>query len=188
MRVTWLALCLMLCAAVPTLAADTPRFEFSGAYSFMHETTRSEDFPAGWVVSATGNINTWIGVATEVGGSYGTCKNCQRGPLASQTLRGKDLHVRLLTYMGGPRVASHALSAVTPFAQVLVGGSHVSGGVEFDGALNTGFTYQPGAGIDVRIAPKVGLRLEGDYRVIRTTGHNNKESRILVGIVVRSGQ
>ena len=30
--------------------------------------------------------------------------------------------------------------AVTPFAQVLFGGSHMSGGTEFDGALNTGLT------------------------------------------------
>ena len=188
MRVGGVVLCLFLFGAVPLFAADTPRFEFSGAYSFMHDTDRSENFPAGWVASAAGNVNSWIGVVTEVGGNYRVCKNCQRGPFASQTLRGTNLHPRVQTFLGGPRVASHAFSAVTPFAQVLVGGSHISGGIEFDGALNTGFTYQPGAGIDVRVAPNVGIRLQGDYRVIRTSGHNGKESRILAGVVFSFGE
>jgi len=181
-------LCLFLTGAVPLFAADTPKVELSGAYSFMHETNRSEDFPAGWVASATGNLNTWVGVVTEVSGSYRTCTNCQRGPFASQTLRGTNLHTRIHTYMAGPRVASHALSVVTPFAQVLFGGAHMSGGTEFDGALNTGFTWQPGAGVDVRIAPNVGIRLQGDYRRVRTSGRDNKESRFLTGIVWTFGQ
>ena len=89
--------------------------------------------------------------------------------------------------MGGPRVASHANSLVTPFAQVLVGGSHIRGGIEWDGALNTGFTYQPGAGVDVRVARNAALRLQGDYRIIRTSGRNNKETRFLGGIVLSRG-
>jgi hypothetical protein len=90
--------------------------------------------------------------------------------------------------MAGPRFAARAISAVTPFAQVLFGGSHISGGVEFDGALTTGFTYQPGAGVDIRVTPKVGIRFQGDYRVVRTQGNNGKQSRFLAGVVFRSGQ
>jgi len=187
MRVGGVVLCVVLSGATPLFAADTPRYEVAGTYAFMHDSDRSENFPAGWALAATGNVNSWIGVVTEVGGNYSVCKNCQRGPFATQGFRGKDLHVRIHSYLGGPRIASHAVSGVTPFAQVLVGGSHMSGGTEFDGALNTGFTYQPGAGVDVRVAPRVGIRLEGDYRVIRTTGHNNKESRFLAGAVYAFG-
>ena len=89
--------------------------------------------------------------------------------------------------MAGPRVASHAISAVTPFGQFLAGGSHISGGIEFDGALNSGITYQPGAGVDVRIAPDAAIRFQGDYRIIRTSGRNNKESRVLAGVVYGFG-
>jgi outer membrane protein with beta-barrel domain len=187
MRVGAMALSLLLAGAAPLFAADTPKYEIAGTYGFMHDTDRAENFPAGWALAATGNINSWAGVVAEVGGGYATCKNCQRGPFASQLFRGRDLHIRVLTYMGGPRVSSHAWSAFTPFAQVLFGGSHMSGGTEFDGALNTGFTYQPGAGIDVRVGPRVGIRLEGDYRVIRTTGHNNNQSRFLAGAVYTFG-
>jgi hypothetical protein len=90
--------------------------------------------------------------------------------------------------MAGPRFASRAIPAVTPFAQILFGGSHISGGVEFDGALTTGFTYQPGAGVDIKVAPNAGIRLQGDYRVIRTQGVNGKQSRFLAGVVFWSGQ
>lgn len=180
-------LCLFLLGAVP-LKAQTPRGEIAGGYSFMHDKDRSEDYPAGWVASAIGNVNEWLGVATEIGGNYRVCRNCQRGPFTSTKFQGTDLNLRVYTVMAGPRFASHAISALTPFAQVLVGGSHISSGVQFDGALNTGFTYQPGGGVDVRVTPNVGIRLEGDYRVIRTKGHDNKESRFLVGVVSRFGQ
>jgi Outer membrane protein beta-barrel domain len=186
-RLGGVVLCLFLLGTLP-LKAQTPRAEISGGYSFMHDYDRSEDFPVGWVASATGNINGWIGVATEAGGSYRTCENCQRGPFTSQNFRGTDLHLRVYTYLAGPRFASRAIAAVTPFAQILFGGSHMSGGTQFDGALNTGFTYQPGGGVDVRVTPRAGIRLEGDYRVIRTSGHDTKQSRVLVGVVFRYGQ
>ena len=188
MRVGGAVACLFLLGAAPLYAQGTPRAELSGGYSFMHDTDRGEDFSKGWYASAVGNINSWIGVATEIGGNYRTCAKCERGPFTSQTFRGTDLHLKVYTYMAGPRFASHAISAVTPFAQFLFGGSHASGGIEFDGALNSGLTYQPGAGIEINITPKVGVQLEGDYRLIRTKGRDNKESRVIAGVVFRSGQ
>jgi len=182
MRVAGVALCLVLAGAAPLFAQDTPRAEVSGAYAVLHDTDRSETFPVGWVVSAGGNVNSWLGVVAEVGGSYRNCDNCQRGPFASQDFRGTDLHLTVFSFLGGPKIAAR-LPVVTPFGQVLFGGTHISGGVEWDGALNTGFTYQPGGGVDVRVAPNVGVRVEGDYRVIRTSGHNNKQTRFLAGVV-----
>ncbi len=168
-------------------AADTPRFELGAGYTFMRDTVRSESFPAGWALSASGNVKSWIGVVTEVGGSHRSCDSCQRGPFATERFRGTNLNVSVLTFMAGPRVASHANALVTPFAQVLLGGSHIKGGLEWDGALNTGFTYQPGAGVDVRVARNAAVRVQGDYRIIRTSGRNNKESRFLAGVVLSRG-
>ena len=108
-------------------------------------------------------------------------------PRATDRFRGTNLNVTVLTFMAGPRVASHANSLVTPFAQMLLGGSHIKGGLEWDGALNTGFTYQPGAGVDLRVARNAALRLQADYRIIRTSGRNNKETRFLGGIVLSRG-
>ena len=180
-------LCLLLLAELPSFA-QTPRMEISGGYALMRDQDRAETFPAGWVASVVGNINGWIGAASEVGSSYRVCQDCQRGPFTSATFRGTDRNLRVFTFLTGPRFTVRALSKVTPFAQVLLGGSHLSGGVQFDGALTTGFTYQPGAGVDVNVTPNLGLRLQGDYRVIRTEGHNGKASRILAGLVWRKGQ
>ncbi len=179
-------LCLLLLAA--PASAQTPRAETSGAYAVMRDRDREETFPAGWVASVAGNINRWIGVVSEVGGSHRVCEDCQRGPFTSATFRGTDRNLRVFTFMVGPRFAARTLPRVTPFAQVLLGGSHISGGVQFDGALTTGFTYQPGAGIDVAVTPTLALRVQGDYRVVRTEGHNGKASRILAGLVWRAGQ
>jgi len=182
MRLAAIAVGVLLANAAPLLAQQTPRFDVAGSYSFLRDTDRAQNFP-GWAVAAAGNVNTWASIVAEVGGGYTTCRNCQRGPFASQTFRGRDLNLRVLTYMGGPRVSGRMVSAVTPFAQVLFGGSHLSGGIEWDGALNTGFTYQPGAGVDVRVGPRLGVRIQADYRIIRTTGHNNNQSRVLTGVV-----
>lgn len=178
---------LFLCGTAPLFAADTPQLELAGSYAFMRDTSRSDSFPAGWAATATGNVNSWIGVVAEVGGSYKSCDNCQRGPFASDRFRGNNLRVSVLTFLGGPRVASHANSLITPFGQVLLGGSHIRGGLEWDGALNTGFTYQPGGGVDVRVARNAAVRLQGDYRIIRTSGRFNKEPRFAVGIVFTHG-
>ncbi|MBI4888148.1 MAG: porin family protein [Acidobacteria bacterium] len=179
-------LCLSLLAAHPS-AAQTPRAEISGGYAVMRDQDRAETFPAGWVASVAGSINGWIGAAAEVGGSYRECGDCQRGPFTSATFRGTDRSLRVFSFMTGPRFTARG-SRVTPFAQLLLGGSHISGGVQFDGALTTGFAYQPGAGIDVNVTPSLGLRVEGDYRVIRTEGHSGKASRVLAGVVWRKGR
>jgi hypothetical protein len=38
------------------------------------------------------------------------------------------------------------------------------------------------------VTPNVGIRLQGDYRVIRTSGRDNSQSRFLIGVVYRFGQ
>jgi hypothetical protein len=182
-----LVLCLLLPWALPA-GAQTPKFEISGGYAFMRDQDRAEDFPAGWFASTTGNITDWIGAVAEVSGSHRVCRNCERGPFTSETFRGTDRDLRVFTFMAGPRVATRAMSRAMPFAQVLLGGSHISGGVQFDGALTTGFAYQPGAGVDLYLTPALGLRLQGDYRVVRTEGNNGGASRFIVGVVWRQGQ
>ena len=120
MKVGGIALYLVLVGTTPLFAADTPQFELAGSYAFMQDTSRSDSFPGGWAAAATGNVNSWIGVVAEVGGSHRSCDNCQRGPFATERFRGTNLHISVLTFMAGPRVASHANSFVTPFAQVLL--------------------------------------------------------------------
>jgi opacity protein-like surface antigen len=69
-----------------------------------------------------------------------------------------------------------------------MGGSHISGGVQFDGALTTGFSYQPGGGVDINVAPNLGVTVQADYRIVRTQGNNGNQVRFLAGVVWRKGQ
>lgn len=186
MKSLGIVVCLLVFGVLPA-RAQSSKFELSGGYSLLHEQDRSEDYPAGWVAAVTGNVTDWIGVAAEVSGNYRTCEKCQRGPFTSQRSRGTDLDLAMYTYMVGPRLAAR-MSRVTPFAQVLLGGTHVSGGVEFDGSLTTGFSYQPGGGVDVYLTPTIGLRVQGDYRVVRTQGLDNNATRVVVGVVWRQAK
>jgi opacity protein-like surface antigen len=187
MKRGWLVIALLLLGAAPS-SAQAPRMEVVAGYSFMRDQDRSEDFPAGWVASVIGNITGWIGAVAEVGSSHRTCHDCQRGPFTSATFRGTDRHIRVFTFMAGPRVALRETSLVTPFAQFLMGGSHISGGVQFDGALTTGFSYQPGGGVDISVAPNLGVTVQADYRIVRTQGNNGNQVRFLAGVVWRQGQ
>jgi opacity protein-like surface antigen len=90
--------------------------------------------------------------------------------------------------MAGPRVALRQTSLVTPFAQFLMGGSHISGGVQFDGALTTGFSYQPGGGVDIAVAPNLGVTVQVDYRIVRTQGNNGEQVRFVAGVGWRKGR
>jgi hypothetical protein len=176
----------VLLGAAPA-EAQTPRAELFGGYAFLRDTGRAESFPAGWVFSAAGSINDWAGAATEVGWSYGTCERCLRGPFVSQRFSGTDLDLRIFTFMAGPRVTARALPVVTPFAQLLIGGAHVSGGIAWDGALNTGLSWQPGGGVDVTATPRTAVRFQADYRIIRTQGRHNRQLRLAGGLVWRFG-
>ena len=188
--------CICLLAAAPSYAADTPTLDLAGGYSFMHDEDRNKDFKAGWFVTVGGNVNSWLAAVAEIGGSYATCMACTLGPFTAQTLRGTDLNLKVYTFMAGPRFASHAASRVTPFAQVLVGGSHVSGGIEWVGAMTTATSFQPGGGVDINVSPRWGVRVQGDYRLIHV-GHGSfatpnpphmaKETRFVVGLVYKQG-
>src|SRR5262249_57164741 len=105
MKLAGIAFCLFLVGTSPLFAADTPQFELAGSYVFMQDTSRSDSFPGGWAVAATGNVNSWIGVVAEVGGSHKSCDNCQRGPFATERFRGTNLHISVLTFMAGARGA-----------------------------------------------------------------------------------
>jgi hypothetical protein len=146
MKVPVIAFGLFLMGTTPLFAADTPQFDLAGSYAFMQDTSRSDSFPGGWAVAATGNVNSWIGVVAEVGGSHRSCDNCQRGPFATERFVEPTCTSRCSPSWGDRESPSHANSLVTPFAQVLVGGSHIRGGIEWDGALNTGIHVSAGRG------------------------------------------
>jgi hypothetical protein len=165
--------------SVVSLGAQS-RFEVAGAYQFMRDQNiakndpdLSANFPAGWMASA--GVGLWSSLAAvgEVGGSMKTL-----------SIPGDKPKLRVYTFMGGPRLRRSARTGVNPFAQVLFGSARASTSVLGVKDTVTDFAYQPGGGVDLNTGGRLGVRLEGDYRIVRAGGRNNKEPRFVGAAVI----
>jgi opacity protein-like surface antigen len=175
MRCFTLAALFLVGVFVSPLAAQG-RGEVAAGYSFLHDQDISENLRKGWVASVADNVSSWLGIVGEVGGNYKTL-----------SIPGDPPKIRVLTLMGGPRFKAHAYGRVTPFGQVLFGAAWARTTVLDVGDSVRDFAYQPGAGVDFNVTRKVGVRLEGDYRIIRAGGSNSKESRFVAAAVFGFG-
>jgi opacity protein-like surface antigen len=164
-----------------------PRVEISGGYSFMHDFTIEENFPAGWYFSTAVNPSDWLGLVGEVTGAR---KSIKENFLF-------DLKMQGYAFLGGPRFFRR-FGHVTPYGQFLVGATH--GRVEATPVpdtlvastqvtSSTEFTLQPGGGISIYLSDHVGVRLSMDYRriVFDDDEEDNSEFRVLTGIVIGFG-
>jgi opacity protein-like surface antigen len=181
MRLSSAILILLTIFVVPLAAQSTgaPRYEIAGGYQLMHDQDISKNdadlsanFPAGWMVSGGAHLWTWLAAIGEVGGSTKTL-----------TIPGDRPKLRVNTFMAGPRV-TRPVHGISPFAQVLFGSARATESVLGVHDTSTDFSYQPGGGVDVNVARRVGARFEGDYRIIRAEKRNSKEPRFIAAAVV----
>jgi opacity protein-like surface antigen len=166
-------------------ATAQPLVEMSGGYSFMHDFTIEENFPAGWYFSTAVNPADWFGVVGEISGTYKT--------LAEDLL--VEVKTRGYTFMGGPRFFKR-IGRITPYGQFLVGGAYgrveatplTASGIDVTES-STELAFQPGGGISVYMNDRVGLRMSMDYRriVFDDDEEDNSEFRVLTGIVIGFG-
>jgi opacity protein-like surface antigen len=121
--------------------------------------------------------------------------------------RGCDPRFSDVSGLAGVRASWLGRRRITPFVQILAGGLHskaepYSWAVTFAndvrvGESAAGFTvnylaFQPGAGITIRLTPRVGLRLQTDVQVAIPDQQEYEGlsvfPRTLVGAVVRLGR
>ena len=133
----------------------------------------SANFPAGWMASGGAHLFGWLGAVGEVSGSARTL-----------SIPGDKPKLRVYTFMAGPRFERAAHAGINPFAQLLLGSARASSSVLGIRETVTDFSYQPGGGIDLNMARRLGARFEGDYRIVRTAGHNSKEPRVIAAAVI----
>jgi opacity protein-like surface antigen len=112
----------------------------------------------------------------EVGGNY-----------KSITVLGTSIDLNVHSFLAGARFASRQNPSYMPFGQFLVGAARASAGVLGVSESNTAFAFQPGAGVDIALTEKVGVRVQGDYRAIRDEGQTTSEFRFAVGVVFGVG-
>jgi opacity protein-like surface antigen len=123
----------------------------------------------------------------EAGGSYKTLRETVTEQGVTLTAKGD---FRLHQFMGGLRVKGPS-RAVTPFAQFLAGGVHLTGnasgtfdGLSFDVSHSaTDFVTQIGGGVTFGLSERVRMRAAGDYLRIFEEDAGVNAFRFAVGAV-----
>ena len=155
----FLALC-----CLPAAAQDYPKAEIFGGYQYSH--LESSFNGNGWNLSAAGNLNHWFGVAADFSGAY-------------------DSGVHSHSYLFGPVASYRKSDKLTPFAHVLLGGTHVTvSGIS--GGTNA-FTTAFGGGFDTKLTDHISYRLvQGDWVLTHFAGSTqSKNVRVSTGIIFR---
>ena len=154
-----LALLVGLLALTP-FVARAQGVEAFGGYSYMHVDANPDFSTNGWEFSGNFKPVPWIGVVADFDGHYGS---------------GNSIH----NFLFGPQVSWPA--RVSPFAHVLIGGSHVDSGPFSD----TSFAFALGGGIDAQLIPHVSWRVfQGDYLHTHLFGFGQDNARISTGLVI----
>jgi hypothetical protein len=180
MRVGLMVAVLAVAVSAPAMAQVTPSVEIGLGYAYLRDEEIHESLPLGWYADIAGNLNDWVGLVAEVGGSYKTVTS----GLGDPTL---DVKLRIHTAMGGLRF-SHRGDGANLYLQVLAGAAR--GTVEFldESDSVTDFALQPGVGIELGTGGGIGLRVGGDYRRIFSEGANANQWRATAAVVFRMGQ
>lgn len=113
------------------------------------------------------NPNRWLGVVGDFGGYHAS-----PGGVSLNTY----------TYLFGPRLYLRNPTTVTPFAQVLFGGSRLTAGS--GGGSSNQFAYSFGGGVDIGLFPHLALRPQLDYVGLRNSGQTANCTRASLGFVV----
>lgn len=154
--------------------ADIPRAEGFGGYSYARS---SDESLHGWSATLGYNFSRWLEVEAEVAGHHGSYGN------------GTDLG--RLSFLAGPRLNFRSGRA-TPFLRVLAGAVRTSTGITVQNvnitARETDLGGAAGAGLDLGLGRHWGLRLQGDYFVVRSEGGTVGDPRAAFGVSYRLGQ
>lgn len=183
---------LTLVMAVPAFAQLAPAYDVSVGYSLLRDEELADldltETLHGWLASVGFNFNRWFGVVGEIGGNYGTI---DFEPPPEFPVGPIELDLKVLSFMGGPRFASHASPSFTPYGQFLFGVARGTVEVLDESESSSEFAIQPGGGIDIWMIPDIGIRVGADYRRIFIDdiedGGGSNEFRFHVGIVIRGG-
>jgi len=183
------AISLLACATfVPSaLSQSKPPagWELGAGYNYVHTNAPPSGcgcFPMnGGIASVTRQVNPRFGLEAEING------------VNNGNVNATGQSLKLFTYVAGPRYRFAPTRRVSPYAQILVGASHASGGLYGAGTSSSGtanaFATSLGGGIDMALSQHVALRLvQADYLLtLLPNGVNSRQNNVSLstGIVIR---
>lgn len=136
----------------------------------------------GWNASIEGRVLPFIGIVADFSGQYGGLNGVSCSPVAGVSIATCGGNVDQHNYLVGPRV-SVSVGRFRPFAEALIGVSHVNGSAL--STSNTSFSEAVGGGLDYRLAPFVSARLQVDFLQTRFFSATQNDVRISTGLVLR---
>jgi hypothetical protein len=141
--------------------SDSDKFELYGGYSYLRLDSSPSTNLNGWNFSGQYKVKDWLGGVADFSGNY-------------------ESPGSVTTFLFGPQVSWHA--RVSPFARILVGGAHFSGG----GLTDLSLTESIGAGIDTKLTHLLSWRIiQGDYIHTEFFSTSQNNIRVSTGIVLR---
>ncbi len=176
-------------SAASAQTATPYKWEFAAGYNFVHTNAP----PAGCgCFSMNGGTASALRQFTPHLGVEGEFSGVNNGNVNAT---GRSL--TLLTYTVGPRYRFLASDQrFEPYAHVLLGGAHASGGLYGSSASDSGtanaFATSIGGGVDLKLTQHVGIRIvQVDYLLtLLSNGVNSRQNNLSVstGFVVRFGK
>jgi hypothetical protein len=166
---TTIVIAALLCLPLSAAAQELPRLDTSVAYSVVRP---GEGAPLlhGWTTGVTGHVTHWFGITGEVTGNY-----------TRLGVGNTSVHLGIHSFLAGPRVTLQRSQTVAPYGHLLVGPIRARMSAMGESESFTEFAYHSGAGVDVRLRPRLGLRLGADY--LRTAGESGGALAVRAGIV-----
>ena len=152
-------------------AQEAPKAELSAGYSYFRAGLSNGVNQQGGSVSVAVNANRWLGFLGDFGAYHAS-------PFGSS--------LNTYTFLAGPRFSARNRSRITPFAQALIGGAHLTAGGS-SGSV-TPFAIGGGGGIDVRMTEHLALRPQLDYLALRSNGATLNSVRGSIAAVFRFGE
>jgi len=153
-------------------AQDPAAADLSLGYSY-HRQGFSDGINAnGGTIAFTGYANRWLGITGDFGAYHAS-------PFG--------ISANTYSYLAGPRFAHRNSDRVAPFAQLLVGGAHLTAGANGISASTNGFAWSAGGGIDLGFTHHLAFRPQFDYLGIRVGSNTLNTARASASIVFRFG-
>ncbi len=181
-KAAWLlvpALLLAQPAPVAAQAQAASKGDVALSYSILRDGFRDGvTLPTGWVVAVAARLCPRMSAVGEVGGNYKT-----------ENVLGTNVRLNIYSYQGGIRYGPCANRKYSPFGQLLAGAARATGTPSSPALLSdglfivskTGFSVQPGVGVDIKMFQKINARVQADYRYIRSQGQNASQLRFAFG-------
>ena len=169
-----LGLLFILAAPAAAQEKELPKVELFGGYSYLRSDGHALN---GWKVVVEGNVNSWLGIAADFDGHYGS-KSTAHG------VEKESEH----SFTFGPHFALRKKKLV-PFAYTLFGVARENltlGGVS-ESAY--GFSTELGGGLDYELNERMALRLlDASASSTHINGVTHTKPKLAFGVVFNFGR